>query len=102
MMDDEYSNHSFQSALRDLRTTMGETRDRVIEISSDLRWIKEESDSFETECTRLWTAIDDIKQRISLIEIQQTGLKSAISTAASIISMLISIGVAVYVGFWLR
>lgn len=106
MDGDDRSNSTVYITLRELYDLLCDTRERLVIMANDMRWVKDVSDGFDDrvnglqeEIKELWAENAAIRSQLGDAKSAHSGLMVTLKTAASIGSFLLSIGVAIYVAF---
>ncbi|MFA6926883.1 MAG: hypothetical protein WCQ69_07800 [Bacteroidales bacterium] len=105
MGGDSRPNPAVYITLREIYDLLCDTREKLVVIANDIRWVKDVSEGYGDQVTTLqsdikaiWDDIADIKSTMNGIRVEQRGMWATIRTAASIGSLLVSVAVAIYVG----
>ena len=95
---------SVRVTLREVYDLICDAREKLVVMSADVRWIQgtmdeldERHKTLQTEIRDLRTEIVDIRSQLADVKAEGSGLRATLETAASIISLVLSLGVAIYV-----
>ncbi len=104
MGGDDRPNSAVSITLKELYDKLVDTRERMVVMANDIRWVKDVSDGFvdrvcdlQDEHNQIWAEINSLRTQIGEMKASNSGLWATIQTAASILGFVISILVMIYV-----